>query len=124
MSMILISTNKLKKSFAARPAINLPRQSMTNKPAKQKRFCRVQHVANASFVKSARSKNAALAIVYITLPNNADWQAAVEKKTPTSFEIVIESVAGLKEPTADSNEKQAWAVCECEVDHAYSIRSC
>jgi len=36
----------------------------------------------------------------------------------------IESVAGLKEPTADSNEKQAWAVCECQADHAYSIRSC
>jgi hypothetical protein len=41
-----------------------------------------------------------MAIVYITLPNNAVWQAAVEKKTQMFFGIVIESVVALKEPTA------------------------
>ena len=76
-----------------------------------------------SFVKNARSKDAVMVIVYITLLNSAAWQAAVEKRPPMSFEIVIESVAGSKVPTADSNEKPASANCEYEADRQYFIRS-
>ncbi len=97
---------------------------MTNKPAKQKQLCQVQRVADVSFVKNARSKNAVMVIVYITLPNNAVWLATVEKRPPMSFEIVIEYVAVSKEPTADSNEKPASASCEYEVNREYFIRSC
>ncbi len=76
-----------------------------------------------SFVKNARSKNAVMAIVYITLPNNTAWLAAVEKKILMFFENVIEFEAGSKEPIAGSNEKPASAVCECEADREYFIRS-
>ena len=65
-----------------------------------------------------------MAIVYVTLLNNAAWLAAVEKRQPMSFENVTESVAGSKEPIAASNEKQALANCECEADREYFIRSC
>jgi hypothetical protein len=37
---------------------------------------------------------------YITLANNAAWQAAAEKKTQMFFGIVIEFVAVLKQLTA------------------------
>ena len=73
-----------------------------------------------SFVKNAQSKNAVMAIVYVTLPNSAAWQAAVEKRPLMFFGIVIESVAGLKEPTAGSNEKPAWDNFECEADQQFS----
>jgi len=64
-----------------------------------------------------------MAIVYITLPNNVALQAVVEKRPLMSFEIVIEFEAGLKEPTADSNEKPVSANYEYEADRQYFIRS-
>ncbi len=75
-----------------------------------------------SFVKNAQSKNAMMAIVYITLPNSAAWQADAEKKTQMFFGIVIEYAAASKELTAASNEKPALANFEFEADRQFSRR--
>ncbi len=64
-----------------------------------------------------------MAIVYITPPNNAAWQAAVEKKILMFFENVIEFEAGSKEPIAGSNEKPVSAGCVFEAVREYFIRS-
>ncbi len=63
-----------------------------------------------------------MAIVYITLPNNAAWQAAVEKRPQMFFGIVIESAAASKELTAASNEKPDLANFEFEADRQFFRR--
>ena len=86
--------NKLKKSFVARPTMNLFHQFTTKKLARQKQLCQPRRAANVSFVKNARSKNAVTAIVYIILPKNVGLRVAAEKKAPMFFENAIEFAAG------------------------------